>query len=112
MFEEIFVKENDEDRTHGSNGLESLQYYPLKSMHQDMLTKLILPFGKHLSKEKNNPVISTILEKVDEKNIDYLMMRNMLATVGQAQVEIFKVTKDNDAQQLGLQGAELKTLVA
>jgi len=130
LFEEIFVKNNDEDRVHGQTGLDSLKDYQLKSMHQDMLTKLALPFGKHLSKEKNNPVISTVLESINEKSMGYLMMRNMLATViqagihngdmnanlskvvNQSEVEAFKVAKKNDAAELGLSDVELKTQAA
>lgn len=130
LFEEIFVKDNDEDRVHGQTRLDSLKDYQLKSMHQDMLTKLALPFGKHLRDKKNAPVISTVLDEINEKNMGYLMMRNMLAAaiqaglqdgdmtenldtaVRQAEVEAFKVAKKNDAEELGLQDTELKLQVA
>ena len=126
LFEEILVRDNNADAVHTNTGLDALKDYQLKSMHQDSVTKLALPFGRHLSDRKNNPVVSTVLDSVNEKNMGYLMMRNMLATViqsgihngitaknldravRQSEVEAFKVAKKTDAQDLGLQGIELQ----
>ena len=126
LLEEIIVKNNDEDTIHGNNGLDSLKDYQLKSMHQDSITKLALPFGRHLSERKGNPVITTVLDKLDEKNLGYLMMRNIVSTVIQSgihkgdtaknldravkqdEVEAFKVAKKTDAKDLGLDKTELQ----
>lgn len=84
LFEEILVRDRQRDLVSGRSGLNTLKDYQLKSMHAEMLTKLALPFGRHLSERQGNPVITTVLDKVDEKSIGYLMMRYMLSTVIQA----------------------------
>ncbi len=87
LIEEIFVKDNPEDLVHGDTGLKSLGGYRLRSMHQDMLTQLALPTGKHIRENVGNPVISTVIDKLDEFNIAYLVMRYMLSTVVQAGIQ-------------------------
>lgn len=131
LFEQILVNDiGTDDHVHDKHGLDSLKEYNLKSMHQENMTKLALPFARHLQTTKGNPVISTVLESLNERNFGYLMMRNMLATViqsgiqsndktvgqnldqaiRQAEVERFKTDKKTDldkVQQGALKELEL-----
>jgi glucose-6-phosphate isomerase len=84
LFEEILVKNPRQDFITGASGLETLQDQQLKSLHTESLTKLALPFGRHLNERMRNPMITTVLDKVDEFNLGYLAMRYMLSTVIQA----------------------------
>ena len=84
LFEEILVKNPREDLITGASGLETLQDQQLKSLHTESLTKLALPFGRHINYRMDKPMITTVLDKVDEFNLGYLAMRYMLSTVIQA----------------------------
>jgi len=84
LFEEILVKNPRLDLITGASGLETLQDQQLKSLHTESLTKLALPFGRHINERMRNPMITTVLDKVDEFNLGYLAMRYMLSTVIQA----------------------------
>ncbi len=90
LFEQILVNDiGKDDHVHDRHNLKSLSEYNLKSMHQENMTKLALPFARHLQTNKGNPVISTVLESLNERNFGYLMMRNMLATVIQSGIQIY-----------------------
>jgi glucose-6-phosphate isomerase len=90
LFEQILVNDiGKDDHVHDRHDLDSLREYNLKSMHQENMTKLALPFARHLQTKKGNPVISTVLESLNERNFGYLMMRNMLATVIQSGIQIY-----------------------
>lgn len=115
LFEEVLIRDNEEDIIHQDTGLDILSDLKGKSMHQEALTELALPFARHLSHRKGNPVISTILDKKTEFNIAYLAMRYMLATiiqaglqeqlqtsVLQAEVEYMKKNRGQDKVELGL----------
>ena len=84
LFEEILVKNPRQDFITGASGLKTLQDQQLKSLHTESLTKLALPFGRHINERMGNPMITTVLDKVDEINLGYLAMRYMLSTVIQA----------------------------
>jgi glucose-6-phosphate isomerase len=84
LFEEILVKNPRQDFITGASGLETLQDQQLKSLHTESLTKLALPFGRHINERMGNPMITTVIDKVDEINLGYLAMRYMLSTVIQA----------------------------
>lgn len=84
LFEEILVKNPRQDFITGASGLETLQDQQLKSLHTESLTKLALPFGSHIAGRMGNPMITTVIDKVDEINLGYLAMRYMLSTVIQA----------------------------
>lgn len=120
LFEEIIFRDNDKDKVLGNSGLKTMEDLRYKSLHQAMLTNLALPFGRHIRDRKNSPVITTILDKKNEYNIGYLVMRYMLATaiqagfasqlqstVEQKQVEEFKTLKGLDKKELGLEKASL-----
>lgn len=130
LFEQILVNDiGKDDHVHDRHNLKSLSEYNLKSMHQENMTKLALPFARHLQTNKGNPVISTVLESLNERNFGYLMMRNMLATVIQSGIQIdnnktvaenldqairqvevqeFKEAKEKDLE--GVQGGALRGL--
>ncbi len=84
LFEEILVKNPRQDFITGASGLKTLQDQQLKSLHTESLTKLALPFGRHINERMGNPMITTVIDKVDEFNLGYLAMRYMLSTVIQA----------------------------
>lgn len=84
LVEEILVNNPEQDHITGVSGLKTLQGNQLKSLHTETMTKLALPFGRHVNERKGNPLITTVVDKLDEKALGYLAMRYMLSTVIQA----------------------------
>ena len=84
VFEQILTKQDQADMVHNDHDLPELADIARTSLHQETITKLALPFAAHLRDNRENPVITTILSDIDEYNIGYLLMRDMLTTVVQA----------------------------
>lgn len=114
IFEQILTKK-DKDVVHGDWGLGELKPYSRKSMHQDTITTLALPLAKYLRDNQGNPVISTIMDEINEYNVGYLLMRNMLATVVQSgmqdekpdqNIDVFKQMVPRTTKNLLLQAVD------
>ncbi len=83
LLEQILLA-NDTDHIHGDTGLNSLRKFAGKSANADRLQTHALPLNKYLRENKQSPVITTIIDKVDERNMGYIMTQRMLIAAVEA----------------------------
>ncbi|MDA1021046.1 MAG: hypothetical protein O2962_05815 [Cyanobacteria bacterium] len=84
VFEQVISKRDHDDMVHSNHDLPELEDVARTSLHQETITKLALPLAAHLRDNRKNPVVTTIMDDINEYNIGYLLMRDMLTTVVQA----------------------------